>query len=159
MFMFSVFILESNVHFSILTSWFFQNSAAFGGAVHLGGNNNRVVQSEFIENFAVISGGAVEIISTISCLLKWNAFRNNSCGSNGGAISAEQNVNLSILGGIFSTGFAGHSGGAAFFYHNVKLDIEMVDCTENIAAQSGGCFSFGKHALILSLLMFLNWYP
>ena len=79
------FLYTGAMKLRILNSDFDGNSAPYGGAIQLAGENIYVENSKFNKNFASINGGAVNIAATTVELFN-NNFNNNWANVDGGAV-------------------------------------------------------------------------
>ena len=99
------------------TSFLGMGSSFCGGAIYASGNNLRIVNSSFINNYASLGGGI--FISGQNCLLADLEFINNTAKV-GGAVYNSGN-NITILKSRFALNSAVHVGSAICSYGEIAI--------------------------------------
>lgn len=111
---------------------FINNSALYGGALNIRKkydipyNNFTLNNSRFINNTAIISGGALSV-SNYSTIINNTLFENNSAGYYGGAIVGSINT-TNVTNTVFSDNYANETGYDIYYYGGeLNLDNNTID--------------------------------
>ena len=134
-------VMSNAQHINFTDCIFIRNSANSGGALHLNGKINGIRHSEFANNTATISGGAVianNALEIYSCEFVNNSILNHTefliGGYGGGAIYSFDNLN--VYRSSFKSNYANASGGAV--YASKYLNVYGCEFMDNTAAYDGG---------------------
>eukprot|EP00210_Caulerpa_lentillifera_P000407 g397.t1 len=137
--------IEAKSNIDVFLTTCLRNHAFFGGCVSLGGDTNASIsRSQFSNNTAENSGGAIDLVmnSTLSIsdsLLSGTLFLipRNSAESLGGAIDVTANSSLRLTN-VESTGNSAQLGGAIFIGRFSSATISNSSFTNNRASSTGG---------------------
>lgn len=136
---------------------FDKNTAFYGGAIHMSGLNNPVIEyNTFINNNSSTGGqgGAIYIEGFSSLhskpIIRNNIFRNN-IGGDGGAIFSMSYVHPIILNNVF-TGNLAHQRGGGLFIINANDEAIVMNNSfgYNRAKSSGGGVNIHSSELVFS---------
>ena len=162
----------------IHSSNFTNNSATYGGAIYIGGSANCTIDnSKFINNSAIIHGGAIYNYYSIKPIKPnpperafaegisyneygYNLFINNTSFANnsameGGAIYNNA-VNVTIINSIFQNNSADYFGGGIASYHGGDFIIIDSNFTKNTADDGGAIYNEDYVNLFILGCNFIN---
>ncbi len=135
----SIFKIQGNYKVTLKNINFINAYGNNGPALQLSADNTvNIINSKFINNIALVNGGAIDISSsskiTSSITITNSLFENNKA-SNGGAISAKGTL-LNVVDSKFNNNNASHDGGS--LYLNVGAYVDRCSFVNDYAAHDGG---------------------
>jgi len=127
--------LASNGEGNVAYSSFINNIAVLGGgAVYIWGNSHYITNSLFINNYATYGGAIINLYADL--FLDNSHFNNNNAFAFGGAVYKSYG-DLLIFKSDFSNNYAYYDGGAAYVHKNISSVFESL-FKRNMANYGGG---------------------
>ena len=116
------------------------NNVRYGGAIstYYEPSDMVIINSVFIENNAICSGGAIYNYQDGSCNIVDSSFIDNAAGENGGVIYNEDEVLMDILNSSFINNTADVDGGVIFADKTAETSIVNSTFTNNAALTGFG---------------------
>ena len=142
---------------TIKSAEFINNSAGSGVAVNTYDSYILIVNSMFIGNRAVFSGGVISA-QRKSIFIANSTFSDNIAGHSGGVIYTSDNVSITITSSTFNSNRANASDGGALYAYNSNMTVSNSTFTNNTAIEDGGALSADQSTMVIFFFYFFFFY-
>jgi hypothetical protein len=145
-------VFAENASLTVTNCMFFANAALSGaGLATKGGTNLRMLDTFFSSNFALQSGGAVELQPGIDAVIKGCSFMYNRSEGSGGAVSVKIPENgtarLELIDSTFTGNIADENAGAVLFSGNIQPVVSGCTYTQNAGKKGAGAIGIASGAV------------